>query len=358
MKSREFVTYGIVAAVVLLLAGGCTIDGEWGPRVKFERTIELQHGMPAGATLAVSTPSGSIHAKGEETDEAHVVATIQARAATEEEARDLAEQVEIRFEEAANRLALKADVPVLHNHRSISISYQIAMPRQAGIECDSASGSIDVAGLEGNVKAHSASGSVKAGHIKGSVRLTSASGSVRCEKVEGGDAYLDTASGGVRLSDASNLGACELHSSSGSAAASHVQAGSIRASSASGSVVLTDAQAKTINLHSSSGSVKAESVACTRLSAESVSGNVTVAFRPTAPSDVVADMSSGSGSVYVVTPKGFTGRLEISTVSGSVETNLPVTVKGRLSKRQISGFIGEGSGSITARTASGSVRVR
>ncbi len=340
MKSREFVTHSVVAAAVLLFVGGCTLDGEWDSRVKFERRVELQHGMQPGTTLAVSTPSGSIDAKGDETDEAQVVATIQARAATEEEARDLAEQVEIRFEEAANRLAVKADVPVLHDNRSVSISYQIAVPRRASIECDSASGSIHVAGLEGNVKAHSASGSV------------------RCEKVEGGDAYLDTASGGVRLSDASNLGACELHSSSGSAVASNVEAGSIRASSASGGVVLTDAQAKTINLHSSSGSVKAESVACARLSAESVSGNITVTFLPTAPSDVVADMSSGSGSVHVVTPKGFAGRLEMSTGSGSVETDLPVTIKGRISKRQISGFISEGTGSISARTTSGSVRVR
>ena len=358
MSSRGFVI-GLVVVAAMLTIGGCVIDGSgWGPQVKYERTVELQHAMQAGSTLTVSTASGSIDTRGQETDQVQAVATIQARAGTEEEARELAEGVVIRFEEAADKLAIKADMPVQQRNRSISISYKITQPRQTGIDGESASGSLRVMDLDGNVAAHTASGSVAAERIKGSTRLTSASGSVRGEQVSNGDVKLESASGGVHLSDATGIGACELHSSSGSATARNVQAESIRMSSASGHVTLDEAQAKTMNLHSSSGGVKAESIVCSRLNAESSSGGVSAAFSRAAPPDVVADMTSGSGSVRVVLPPGFAGWVDLSTTSGSLDTDLPITLKGSISKRRVSGSVGQGSGRLTARAVSGSVRVR
>ncbi len=357
MRSTQFATRTVVLAALLLSVGGCSIDG-WYPQIKFKRTVELQHPMQPGTTLAVSTASGSIDAAGQETGHAQVVATIIARAGSEEEAQELAEAVEIGFEETAERLEIKADRPRTDRNRSISISYEITLPRQSHVECNNASGSIHVMGLDGNVKAHAASGSVKAARVEGSVRLDSSSGSVRCEQVEGGDIRLASASGSVRLSKASNAGACDLHSSSGSATATNVQADSIKAGSASGSVTLTDAQAEAIDLHASSGRVKAEGITCSRLAAESVSGNVSVAFAPSAPSDVVVDVGATSGSVTLVVPPGFAGQVDLSAISGSVNVDLPITVQGRIDKRHVRGSIGEGSGRLTARTASGSIRIR
>jgi DUF4097 and DUF4098 domain-containing protein YvlB len=341
-----------------LNVGGCTVDGLWGPQVKFERTVELRQPMPPGSTLTAGTSSGSIDATGRETGEAHVVATIQARAGTEDEARELAEQVNVHFEESGNKVALKADHPPLPPGKSVSVSYKIDLPRQTSVDFSSASGSINVADLTGSVKANTASGHVAAARVQGSVRLTSASGPARAEEVGGGDIDIETASGGIRLSRASNVGACGLNAASGPVTADNVQANSIQMSSASGHVALTDAQAKEIRAHSSSGGVKAQDITCARLNAESVSGSVTIAFSRTAPADVVASASSGSGNVDMVAPRGFSGHLEMSTTSGSVETDLPVTVSGKLGKRQISGFVGKGDGSLTLRAVSGSVRVR
>lgn len=357
MRSTQFAVWTVALAVLLLSVGGCSIDGLY-PQIKFERTVELQHAMQPGTTLAVSTASGSIDVAGQETDHAQVVATIVARAGSEEEAQELAEAVEIGFEETAERLEIKADRPQTDGNRSISISYEITLPRQSHVECNSASGSIGVTDLNGNVKAHAASGSVKAARVEGSVRLDSSSGSVRCEQVEGGDVRLASASGSVRLLKASNAGVCDLHSSSGSARASDVQADSIKVGSASGSVTLADAQAEAIDLHASSGPVKAESITCSRLTAESVSGSVSVVFSPSAPSDLVAEVGATSGSVTVVVPPGFAGQVDLSASSGSVNVDLPVTVQGRIDKRHVKGTIGEGSGRLTAHTASGSIRVK
>lgn len=333
-----------VVSLALLPLAGCVIvhDGEWeGPwdqRAKYERTVELQHPMASGGTLAVSTASGSIDATGQDTDQVAVTATIQARAATEAEAQELAEQVEVRFAESGDKLEIKADRPVLHHNR-ISVSYVITMPRQASIDCESASGSLKVRDLTGNVNARTASGSVEAARIKGFVRLRSASGSVSGETFSGGDVDLDTASGGVRLTDVSDVGTCRAHSSSGSVRVQHVQADAIR-------------------MDSASGGVTGEDLNCTHLNAGSGSGHVSVAFSPSAPNNVVADMGTGSGGISVVLPPSFAGRVDLSVASGSVRIDRPVTVQGEIGRKHIRGTIGEGSGSLTAHTGSGSIDVR
>jgi len=360
MRSRGFVRrvvigIGIVASLGI---GGCVINGDWGPRAKFERTVELQQAMQPGSTFAVSTDSGSIHVAGEETNQAQVVATIEARAGSEEEAQELAERVEIRFEETAQRVAVVAHKPNLGFNRSISISYRVVVPRQTHIECSSASGSVEAIDLTGNVNAQSASGSAKAARIHGSVHLRSASGSVHCEGVTGGDADLESASGSASLSDASQARTCRVDSASGPAAAERIDADSLRVHSSSGSARASDARAKTIALSAGSGNVSAGNVDCQRLTAEDGSGHVSVTFSPSAPRDLVAEIHSSSGGVDVVLPPGFAGRVDLSAISGSVHIDLPVSVRGKIGSKHVVGAIGEGTGSLSVHTASGSIHVR
>ncbi|UCD52619.1 MAG: DUF4097 family beta strand repeat protein [Phycisphaerales bacterium] len=359
MRPNASITLTLVFATFLLPAGGCILhmDG-WWPTANVERTVELEHPLEAGATLAVGTASGSIHLTGQDVDAVHVVATITAHAASEEQAQELAEQVSIGFESSGSRLEIKADRPPQRKRQSISISYQIVAPRQIHVNCNSASGSLNLTYLTGNVEGQTASGSVEAAHITGSVNLRTASGSARCEAVREGDVHLGSASGSVKLSDAMQIGTCDLHAASGSVRATSVEADSIRMRSASGSVTLTDARAQTVDLHSSSGRTTAEQIDCTRLKAESVSGSVSVAFVPAAPGDVVAELSSGSGSVDVTIPPSFAGQVDLSVGSGSIHTDLPLTIAGSIKKKRIRGTVGEGSGRLSARAGSGSIRVR
>lgn len=331
---------GLIATMPLCV-GGCYINaGDWS-RAHYERTVELQHPMADGSTLAVETASGSIDITGQAVSETRVVATIRGQAPTEEEAQEIAEQTEIRFEPSGDRVTIKADTPRLGNRRSVSISYAITTPRQTSVECGSASGS------------------VKAAHLQGSLRANSASGSVTCETVRGGEVRMGTASGSVRLSDALELSSCELQTSSGRATGERIQAADrIRISSTSGSVELSDARAQTIEMHGTSGRVTGREIDCSRLKAECSSGQVSVEFSASAPADVTADVRSISGSVTVVAPPGFAGRVEMSTTSGSVHSDLPIVVQGRMNPRHLSGSVGAGNGSLTLRATSGSVRLR
>jgi DUF4097 and DUF4098 domain-containing protein YvlB len=340
MKSVRFVARAFILTAVMLACGACDVQmGNWS-WAHFDRTVELQQAMADGGTLTVSTASGSIDVVGQAVSEARVIATIRGQAPTEEEAREIAEATEIRFEPAGDRVAIKADTPKLGRNRSVSISYDIVVPTRTSVECGSASGAIKAAGLEG------------------SVRANTASGSVTCENISRGSVDMGSASGGVRLSDAWDLGSCSVRSTSGRAMAERVQAERIRIGSTSGSVELSEARAQDIEMKGTSGRVAGREIDCSRLTAESASGSVTVEFSPSAPGDVTANIGSISGGVSVVAPRGFAGRVEMSTTSGSVRSDLPIQVQGRMNAKHLSGSIGQGDGSLTLRTTSGSVHVR
>ena len=70
------------------------------------------------------------------------------------------------------------------------------------------------------------------------------------------------------------------------------------------------------------------------------------------------DLGTGSGGINVTMPPAFAGRVDLSVASGSVHIDQPVTVRGDIGKRHISGTIGEGTGSLSAHTGSGSINVR
>ena len=99
-----------VAAAVFFLAG-CSTSVDDALKAKAERKVELDYPLGSGSALAVSTASGSIRVAGDQTNDAHVVATIVARAATRQQARELAEQRTVRFERTDNGVQIKVDRP-------------------------------------------------------------------------------------------------------------------------------------------------------------------------------------------------------------------------------------------------------
>ncbi|MFC1762864.1 DUF4097 domain-containing protein [Planctomycetota bacterium] len=312
--------YGTLLAFILF-TGGCFIDGGSG-RVKYEKTVELSQNLVPGSSLNATTPSGSITIRGTESQVCHVSATIRTRAGSEAAAQELADQVTVQLTPKPNGLILGVDRPKNLYRKSVSVSYQITVPRQTHITCDSSSGSITLEHLIGNITAETSSGSVRA------------------RDLAGGDVDCHTSSGSVSLVHGSNLGTCELATSSGSVKAEQVAA------------------AQSVHLSTSSGSVKGIQITSPRVSAHTSSGGVTVDLTPATPADVDVKATSSSGSVAVTLPPSFAGSIEMGTHSGSVQCDHPVTIQGKFSKKHIYGTIGEGDGQLIAKTNSGSVRVK
>jgi DUF4097 and DUF4098 domain-containing protein YvlB len=283
----------------LLLAGCYVHIGGCQPRATCEKTVELQNPLEPGSMLKVHTASGSIKIKGTQTNECAGLAKIRVHAPSQEQADDIAEQVKIAMNQTSGQLEVKADRPRVRGV-SISISYDLSVPVQTSVLADTASGSIRLAHLQGDMDAHTASGSIRA------------------EDVSDGSAKLKTASGSIRIERAT-LTSC--------------------------------------NMHTASGSLTCDQINCPDIVGNTASGSVRVSCTPNSSQELHADLSTSSGSVRLDLPQGFAGRVEMSTHSGSVNTNLPITVTGKVSKKRLSGTVGNGNGHVRLATASGSVRL-
>lgn len=378
----------------LLLLAGCDIEIGSLYRAKYEKTVCCQAALAPGCTVAVETKAGSIEVAGADVNDCSVTATIAVHAPSEEEAQQIAEQVQINLVPASDRLTVKADIPTLKRHRSVAISYNITAPRKTNVECSSSFGSIKLEGIDGHAKARTSSGSVSSRDIQGTVELGTSFGSVTCrniagemlkvktssgaitaEKIQGsaqletsfgsvtcrdacdGNFTLKTSSGNITLSNA-RFGNCVLRTSFGGVSCDELRGDSIELHSDSGSITVTKVSAQTTKMSTSFGRIKCREITTSNLTAKSSSGSLDIACSPTTPPDLIAEAATSFGNIDFVTPPNFGGQIDISTDFGSVKTNLPITIVGELSKKKIAGRIQEGDGRLRLKTSSGSINIR
>ncbi len=378
----------------LLIVTGCDIQiGDWG-KAKYEGTVQQQAPLAPGSTVVAQTSLGSVTITGAEVTDCSVVAQIRVQAPTEEEAREIAEQVEIKLEPVGQKLTVKAEKPPKKRRRSISISYDITVPKQTNVECTSSYGAIELTNINGEVKGKTSSGSISAENIQGSaqldtsygsvtcrnitgdnIRLKSSSGSIKaetivgsvnlntsygsitCDDISGGDIKLKTSSGKIKLSKVS----CEnydLHTSYGSINADELTGSSLKLHSGSGSINVTEASAETADISTSYGRINCRQLTTTDLTAKSGSGNIDITFSDSTPAEITANVTTSYGSIDFTTPPEFTGRVELATSYGSIRTDLPITITGEISKKKLTGTIGQGNGKLYLKTSSGSIKIR
>lgn len=376
---------------LLLITSGCDIQiGDWG-QAKYEKTIQRQAPLSPGSKLYVETESGSITITGGDVTECSVIANICGRAPTEEEAQLLAEQVKIELETAGNTMTVKAYKPPRRSRRSISISYDITVPKQTNIECASSYGSIGLADIKGqtsgktssgsveakniegsvnldtsygsvtcrnitadNITIKSSSGSITAEIIKGSAQLTTSYGSIACTDISDGDIKLKTSSGKIKLSNAS-FGDCDAHTSYGSIISDGLKGKSIKLHSDSGSINLTESSAETTSLSTSYGGITCRQITTNDITARSGSGNLDIACSESTPAQIVADLVTSYGNIDLAAPQNFAGQVDLSTSYGSIRTDRPITINGYINKKELKGTIGEGNGKLHLQTGSGSI---
>jgi DUF4097 and DUF4098 domain-containing protein YvlB len=395
MKKKDGVIITFSLCLSLLLTTiGCNISiGDWH-RAKYERMVQQQVPLASGSNLITETNFGSIIVTGADVTNCNVTAKIFARAPTEEEAQELAEQVQIKLEKTGNTLTVIAEKPLLRHNRSIGISYNIIVPKQTSVECSSSYGSIELCNLQGNLKGKTSSGKIKSEDIQGSAQLVTSYGSINCKNISGdsiylksssgsintenirgstefftsygsiicngisnGDIKLKTSSGRITLSKAS-FGDCDAHTSYGSVVCDEVKGNLIKLHSGSGNISVTNVSANKTDIFTSYGRITCREITTNKILAKSSSGGIDIAFSESAPSEIEAEAVTSYGNIDFVTPLGFSGQVEMSTSYGSIKTDLPVTIIGEVSKKNIAGTIGEGKGKLRLRTSSGSIKIR
>lgn len=194
-----------------------------------------------------------------------------------------------------------------------SLSYVVTLPADAQVSVQTSSGDVSAEGLGGGADMRTLSGDITLTGVSGPIALTTTSGDIEVDAGSVAGANISTTSGSVEIN--------------GAADALVIQ-------TVSGDISVSNTRSAALKLATTSGDIEYH-------------GNL----------DAEADhsISTISGDVDLVLPEGAALQVDASSVSGSLETDFPVT--GTTAERSLSGTIGAGGPRLAITTTSGDVAI-
>jgi DUF4097 and DUF4098 domain-containing protein YvlB len=202
------------------------------------------------------------------------------------------------------------------NAHDISVDYEITVPEDTTVHSHSGSGDQIIEGTRGNADLQTGSGNLKLAHLTGEVRLQTGSGDVRAHQISG----------------------------------------PVRGGTGSGDMELEETGSGDVDLHTGSGNITARGVHGS-FHAEAGSGDITAEGAQTGSWEI----RTGSGNVHVHLPSDAAFDANISTSSGTLDIDAPIsmTVQGRVNEthKNIVGKVRGGGPLLTLRTGSGDIHI-
>jgi len=300
-------------------------------RNRNEQTERITRSFKLGPNgqIDLGNIAGDITVTGGGGDEVSIEVVKRARGTSDADATEQLKLVNVEISERAGRVDVRTRYPdrsERSGRRSINVSvtYTVTAPAGTGVTARSISGDVSITGIKGSVDAESVSGEIR---IQQGVLVERA-------KSISGDVEID----GVSVD------------------------GTLEASSVSGDVRARNVKARRVELGSTSGDVGVSEVSCETADLRSTSGGVEYTGAFLKGGRYVFRSHSGNVRVAVTGDVGF--ELEASTFSGSIDSELPITIGGqsgssrRASRRSVRGVYGDGSASVELTTFSGDVIIR
>ena len=180
------------------------------------------------------------------------------------------EKVKVDVRPSGKKLSVKVKQPKLKSKQSVTVDFEIIVPKQSNLQLSSNNGAIKVADIVGKIKSRTNNGAVTAERISG-------------------DTYLKTNNGAVTIKKA-NLRPGKAVTNNGRISCEQIT-GDIECS---------------IN-----------------------NGKIDVSYAKTAPGVCNVSLTTNNGAIDFTAPPDFSAVVEAKTEIGSIQTDLPLTVKGR-----------------------------
>jgi DUF4097 and DUF4098 domain-containing protein YvlB len=224
------------------------------------------------------------------------------------------ERSSIRMDASSTRLSLD-----LTRQRGGDTRYELTVPAGARISARATSGDITITGAKGGVEAHTQNGDIVIEDVADMVDIGTLNGDIQVRGVNG-SVDISTVGGDVSLSDIK---------------------GDVESTSVSGDIDLRGVSAKYVRAKSTSGDISFDGVVDT-------SGRY--------------ELGSHSGGVYLTIPQNTGALLTVSTYSGTIDSDFPITLKpgehGIGTTKRFTFEIGKGDARISAESFSGDITIR
>ena len=203
-----------------------------------------------------------------------------------------------------------------------------------------------------SLRAGLGAGQVTANGVTGDLWLQASAGDIDVTETAG-RLRLESGSGGISLAQGS--GTISVHTGSGEIGLSDVKGDRLHGGSGSGSLTLRGADFERVELQTGSGSIRASAVTARDIELSTGSGGVSVEAL-TRPDRV--EVETGSGSVTVTLPENFGATVRLETGSGGIDLGGMSVTGSRIRRNRVSGTTGDGRGTLTVETGSGSIKVQ
>lgn len=284
--------------------------------ISFHRSLNVN----GNVTLNVCTSSGNIHVFGVDGNTIQISGKVHS-ASTWHSFGGFSSPGEIK--KIADNPPIQQTGSVVHvgNHEtcsgsifhSISIDYDISIPKNATVAATSGSGDLHIENIGGFLHAETGSGDIRTNGT-------------------GNGAEIETGSGGIAMQNAH---------------------GPLKAHSGSGNIRVHDSQLGDSQLSSGSGDIAASEVHGS-LKASTGSGGITIAGFPTSD----WQLNTGSGSIHFHADANAKFTLDAESSSGDIDSKLPITISGHIGKKELRGPVNGGGPVVKMRTGSGYITLQ
>lgn len=273
--------------------GGDSYSDTIEERFTFKQTPRLRVRNVSGETTITAAGAPG---------EIRVVARKRVSASSEDRAKRLLQNLEVRMEKRGDELVVEPHLYEqergwldLFRGKRFRVDFDITVPAECAVDAQTVSGELSVEGVRGPLEIQSVSGDVRLEDVQGPMRLKSVSGDVDCRRYVG-----------------------------------HLEGNTV-----SGDVTIAATRLRSTQLHTVSGDIQIEGQLDPRKEHrfKTISGDVELALAE-------ADAT-----------------IEYRTASGDVECELPARIA-RHGRKEYSVIIGAGKGHVTVKTVSGDLTVR
>jgi DUF4097 and DUF4098 domain-containing protein YvlB len=266
----------------------------------YQSRIDTTFAFDRRGTVTLAVGSGEIVVRAWNRDQ------VQVRARSERSV--------VRMDATSTRLTLDIARP-----RGGDTRFEVTVPAGVRVSARATSGDISISGTRGGVEARTQSGDLHVEDVGDVVDLGSLSGDIVARGVTG-SVDVNAISGDLTLTDVK---------------------GDVDASSVSGDIELREIAARYVRARSTSGDINYD-------------GAIDSTGR--------YELASHSGSVYLTVPQNTGALLTVSTYSGSIDSDFPITLKpgehGIGSSKRFTFEIGKGDARISAESFAGDITIR
>lgn len=319
--------------------------------------IERTYNVETGGNLTIVSEFGAIDVHTAEEDKIEIVVTKESKFKLLGSAQEMLEDFELAFKHEDADVHIEGVFKRGREHwrkqlNRLKIQFLVTIPKAYNVDLDTASGSISVADLNGNVRAKTSGGSLRFGNITGTVWGRTSGGSIKLTS-SGSPATLKTSGGSIEVGDVA--GDIHVQTSGGNLRFGEIQ-GSVSGKTSGGSIKVGKCSGG-VDVHTSGGNITLESVTGS-VNAKTSGGSIQAALIEQLHDE--CSLRTSGGNITVTLIPDIAIDVDATTGGGNVSTDFTVasTIQGKVPKNRLKGSINSGGSLLKLHTSGGNIRLQ